>query len=48
MKLHKFCIIDVENETNDLFELPEDEIDNLNELNNLSRGCYVYDLYNSI
>jgi hypothetical protein len=42
-----FCIIDVENETNDLFELPEDEIDNLNELNNLSRGCYVYDLYNS-
>ena len=43
-----FCIIDVENETNDLFELPEDEIDNLNELNNLSRGCYVYDLYNSI
>jgi hypothetical protein len=43
-----FCIIDVENETNDLFELPENEIDNLNELNNLSRGCYVYDLYNSI
>jgi hypothetical protein len=43
-----FCIIDVENETNDLFELPEDEIDNLNELNNLSRGCYVYDLYTSI
>ena len=40
-----FCIIDVENETNDLFELPENEIDNLNELNNLSKGCYVYDLY---
>ena len=40
-----FCVIDVENETNHLFEIPEDEIDNINQLNNLSKGCYVWDLY---
>jgi len=40
-----FCIIDVENETNDLFKIPEDEVENINEINNLSKGCYVYDLY---
>ena len=40
-----FCIIDVENETNDLFEIPENEVDNINEINNLSKGCYIYDLY---
>ena len=40
-----FCIIDVENETNDLFKIPEDEVENINEINNLSKGCYIYDLY---
>lgn len=40
-----FCVIDVENQTNHLFEIPEDEIDNINQLNNLSKGCYVWDLY---
>lgn len=40
-----FCIIDVENESNDIFKIPENEIDNINDLNNLSKGCYVYDLY---
>jgi hypothetical protein len=40
-----FCIIDVENETNDLFKIPTNEIDNINDINNLSRGCYIYDLY---
>ena len=40
-----FCIIDVEKETNDLFKIPEDEVENINEINNLSKGCYIYDLY---
>jgi hypothetical protein len=40
-----FCIIDIENESSDLFEIPEDEVDNINEINNLSKGCYIYDLY---
>jgi hypothetical protein len=40
-----FYIIDMVNKTNDLFEIPKDEIENINELSNLSRGCYVYDLY---
>ena len=43
-----FCIIDVENETNDLFQIPEDEVENINELNNLSKGCYIYDLYKKV
>ena len=43
-----FCIIDIENETNDLFQIPEDEVENINELNNLSKGCYIYDLYKKV
>ena len=43
-----FCIIDVENQTNNLFEIPEDEIGNINQLNNLSRGCYIYDIFKNL
>jgi hypothetical protein len=40
-----FYIIDMVNKNNDFFEIPKDEINNINQLNNISRGCYVYDLY---
>ena len=40
-----FYIIDMVDETNDIFEIPETEIKNINKLHNISRGCYVYDMY---
>jgi hypothetical protein len=41
----KVLIIDNVLKINDIFELPEDELSNVNYINQLARGCYVYDLY---
>jgi hypothetical protein len=43
----KFYIIDMIDKKNNVFEISKEEIKNINGLNNLSRGCYVYDLYKS-
>jgi hypothetical protein len=44
-----FLIMDCVNKDHKLFEIPNDEIDNINEMKNMMRGTYVYDLYmNSI
>lgn len=40
-----FYIIDMVDEKNYIFNIPKNEINNINELNNISRGCYVYDLF---
>lgn len=38
-------IIDNNSEKNDIFDIPKNEIENINELHPISRGCYIYDLY---
>lgn len=43
-----FYIVDMVNEKNDLFKLPKEEIQNINELNNISRGTYAYDLFKQL
>ena len=40
-----FYIIDVPNKKNDIYNIQPDQIDNINELHPISRGCYIYDLY---
>jgi hypothetical protein len=41
----QILIIDNVLKKNDIFKLPKDEIDNINELNILARGTYIHDLY---
>ena len=44
-----FLIMDCINKDHKLFEIPNDEIDNINQMKNMMRGTYIYDLYiNSI
>lgn len=40
-----FYIIDMVEEKNEMFQIPKNEINNVNKINNISRGCYVYDLF---
>ena len=40
-----FIIMDCIKENFQIFEIPEDEINNINKMKNMLRGTYVYDLY---
>ena len=40
-----FVIMDCINKDHKIFEIPNDEIDNINNLKNMMRGTYVYDIY---
>jgi len=40
-----FLIMDCVNKTHSLFEIPKDEIVNINSMKNMFRGTYIYDLY---
>ena len=40
-----FVIMDRINKNYNLYEMPEDEIDTINSMNNMYRGTYIYDLY---
>jgi hypothetical protein len=40
-----FYVIDYQKKTNDIFKIPLNEINNINKVHNLAKGCYVYDLY---
>jgi hypothetical protein len=42
-----FIIMDCIKENFQIFEIPEDEIKNINKMKNMLRGTYVYDLYNN-
>ena len=41
----QILIVDNVLKTNDIFQIPTDEIDNINNLNQLARGTYINDLY---
>ena len=40
-----FYIVDYENKSNDIFNIPKNEINNINKVHNIAKGCYIYDLY---